>query len=328
MPQQQDSRIPVTLITGFLGAGKSTLLNTLMKDPAFSDAAVLVNEFGDIGLDTSLIRAVDDKIITLTTGCVCCSVQGELVTALRDLYFKRVRGQITEFSRLIIETSGLAIPYPILATLQNEPLTASAYRIDGIITVVDAEHAMAHLDDNTESREQIAIADRLLISKADRVDAATLSQLHSRIAHINPLAHITTMSHGDVSPELVINCFSPSHHSHVHTHDSDDHDHDHHHKHDDGITGITYQIAEGWDPKGLESRIRLFLSLNHGQILRLKGIVKCSDHTLWAVHGVRHIAYPLIQIDRCQKDLMNKVVVISKSKVENTSLLNDGPIAL
>ena len=154
----RDPRLPVTLITGFLGAEKSTLLNALIRHPDFADAAILVNEFGNIGIDSALIRSVDGTVTTLAAGCVCCAMRGELITALKDLHFKRVRGEVPEFTRLAIETSGFADPAPIFATLLNEPVLASVYRIDGIVAVIDGEHGAVQLDCRAEAVAQAAIA--------------------------------------------------------------------------------------------------------------------------------------------------------------------------
>jgi G3E family GTPase len=201
---------PVTLITGFLGAGKSTLLNAILRHPGFADAAVLINEFGDVGIDAALVRGVDGAVVTLPTGCVCCALRGEMIDALKDLHFKRARGEIPEFTRLLIETSGLADPAPILATLLKEPVLESVYRIDGIVAVADGEHGEAHLDQRAEARAQAAIADRLLISKTDRADAATVERLTARLERINPLAEIVPMRRGEVPPSLLLGCFDPT----------------------------------------------------------------------------------------------------------------------
>lgn len=319
----RDPRTPVTLITGFLGAGKSTLLNAILRHPGFADAAVLINEFGDVGIDAALVRGVDGAVVTLPTGCVCCALRGEMIDALKDLHFKRARGAVPNFTRLLIETSGLADPAPILATLLKEPVLESVYRIDGIVTVADGEHGEAHLDQRAEARAQAAIADRLLISKTDRADAATVERLTARLGRINPLAEIVPIRHGEVPPDRLLGCFDPMrarplpqpHHHH----------HDHPHDHRDGISANRLALAPGWPRAALESRIRLFLSLNDGAVLRLKGIARCADGALYALHGVRHVAYPAQPIESCPAEMENRVVLIADAPPKHSDLLSGTP---
>ncbi len=158
---------PVTLLTGYLGSGKTTLLNRVLRDPAFADCAVLVNEFGAVPIDHLLVRESSENIVVMANGCVCCSVAGDLVQALRDLYFKRAAGEIPAFRRAVIETTGLADPAPILHTLIEMPVVAARYALSGVVTTVDAEHGMATLDRHRESVKQAAVADRIVITKTD-----------------------------------------------------------------------------------------------------------------------------------------------------------------
>ncbi len=162
---------PVTVLTGFLGAGKTTLLNHLLRQPELARTAVLVNEFGEIGLDHLLVEKLDDTTVLLNAGCLCCTVRGDLARVLREML---PRARRDEISRIVIETTGLADPVPILATLMSDPVAASAYRLDGIVTVVDAVNGEAHLDTQEEAVRQVAVADRIIISKADLADPAGL----------------------------------------------------------------------------------------------------------------------------------------------------------
>lgn len=309
------SKIPVTLITGFLGAGKSTLLNALLRDPRFAGSAILVNEFGDIGIDGALVQGVDETVVTLSTGCICCAMRGEMITALRDLHFKRVRGDIAEFGRLVIETTGLADPAPILATLLRDPVAASVYRLDGIVAVIDGEHGEIHLDERAEARAQAAIADRLLISKADRATPDALERLSARLAEINPFAEIRTMAKGDAPAEALVGAFDPDRRHEPPPEGGSDHR--------DGIRSAGFPMPPNQPRAALASRIALFLMLNGGRILRLKAIARCDDGKLWAFHGVRHVAYPAEPVEDCPAHYENRAVVISEAPPEHPQLLTE-----
>src|ERR1700744_5741940 len=181
---------PVTVLTGFLGAGKTTLLNYLLRQKELAGTAVLVNEFGEIGLDHLLVEKLDENTVLLNAGCLCCTVRGDLARALRDML---PRARRDEISRIVIETTGLADPAPILATLMSDPVGASAYRLDGIVTVVDAGNGPAHLDAQREAVRQVAVADRLVIRKADLADPAPLRE---RLLALNPGAPAAEVAHG------------------------------------------------------------------------------------------------------------------------------------
>jgi G3E family GTPase len=193
---------PVVLLTGFLGSGKTTLLNRLLASPALSDSAVVINEFGSVSIDhqllPSLVRSGSERIEVLSNGCICCSVAGDLVRVLRDLYFKRASGEIPAFRRVMIETTGLADPAPVMHTLLEMPLVAARYVLSGVITTVDAQYGAAQLNAHPEAVKQAAVADRIVITKTDLVSADTTSRLASRLHALNPGATQTLSSLGDV----------------------------------------------------------------------------------------------------------------------------------
>jgi G3E family GTPase len=193
-------RIPITIITGFLGSGKSTVLGTLLRHPAMSHAAVIVNEFGEVGIDHALLAGSTESMTLLPNGCLCCSVRTDLQDTLRELFIKRRAGEVIDFDRVFIETTGLADPVPIIHALISDTMLAAHYRLDGVVTLVDAVNGSGALAQMAEAVKQVAVADRLVITKTDLASTEGVEALRTQLRAVNPQARQLEAIHGALDP--------------------------------------------------------------------------------------------------------------------------------
>jgi G3E family GTPase len=298
---------PVNLVTGFLGSGKTTLLQRLLREPALADTAVLINEFGEVGLDHHLLERIDDTMVLLQSGCLCCTIRGELSEAIKDLQSKRERGLIPAFRRLVVESTGLADPFPILSTIQADPVLKHHFRLGNIITTIDAVNGMAQLDRQPESVKQVAVADRLVLTKTDLVDAPTIETLTTRLRQLNPGAPLWRASAGAVDAEAMLShdLFAAGGRSaaarrwfaeevaarpaHRHAHDRS--------RHGDTIHtfSLVFDRPLDWTMFGIW--LTMLLHRHGTAVLRVKGILNVEGAaTPVAVHGVQHLVHPPIHM--------------------------------
>ena len=203
-PSQIAGKLPVTVITGFLGSGKSTLVKRLLTRPEMNRVAVIVNEFGEVGIDNELISEVSENMTLLSNGCLCCTVRTDLEETLRELFIKRRAGEIIDFTRVVIETSGMADPTPVVHTLLTDGMVFARYRLDGVVTLIDAVNGPGQLKDFPEAGKQVALADRMIITKTDLVQPEEVAALRADLAQANPYAAIHTAVQGEIDPALLI----------------------------------------------------------------------------------------------------------------------------
>jgi len=311
-----DARTPVVLLTGFLGSGKTTLLNAWLRSPKLGDAAVIVNEFGDIGIDSDLIAASDDRTVELTTGCLCCTVSGDLVETLRDLFARRLRGEIKHFNRVIIETTGLADPIPVLQTLMTFPV-AREYSLARVVSAVEAPQGATTLDRYRESVRQVAVADDIVVTKLDLVRSAP-DALERRLREINPGARIWQATLAD-TPDLVEAFTTDAHDLKTrpgaandwlndlalhgdgqgHAHETAGHTHHHEHSHHDENV-ITFSLA--FDEPLHWEHVAAWLDalvIAHGEdLLRVKGIFRIvGREEPIVVQAVQKLFHPPFALD-------------------------------
>lgn len=321
-------KIPIILLTGFLGSGKTTLLGNLLHHPDFKDTAVVVNEIGTVGLDHHLVQGASESVLVLENGCVCCTARDDLASVLAELFWNRLYRKIPRFSRVVIETTGIATPGPIAQTITGDPLVLERFRLNRVVTTVDALQVGRQIADYREVVEQIMGADLLLVTKTDLADPAALAALKPLLHSLNPSAEIAQASMGDLAPDLVFGApqatagiVSRTVHQHDHAQDhghDHDHDHGHDHDHDHGhghghdhrhdaeaslsahgnrIHQITARIDAPPPQAALVAALGDLMRDPEAGLVRIKGIVRPSDSAeAMVIQAAGDIVHPLVAI--------------------------------
>jgi G3E family GTPase len=336
-----DVPIPVSVITGFLGAGKTTLLNRLVRRPEMARCAVVINEFGDIPLDHELVERVDENMVALASGCLCCTVRGDLIETLGDLWQRQAEGKTPRFDRVVIETTGLADPAPILHSLMSAKELVGRYRLEGVISLVDGVVGAATLDAHPEAVKQAAVADRLVLTKTD-IAQDGLDVLRRRLHTLNPAAPVIEAVMGEVDPARLLdaglyNAATKTHDvqhwlneeayrdDHAHDHDHGDDDHDHHHidvnRHDDHIKSFCITRDAPVSGTMMARFLEILVASFGDKLLRVKGILNISGHPERpaVIHGVQHVFHPLQWLERWpSEDRRTRLVFITRDVAPDT----------
>ena len=289
------AKTPVTLVTGFLGSGKTTLISRLLGHPDMGETAIIVNELGDVGIDHHLLRRVDERTVLLRSGCVCCTLRGDLADELRDLLSRRERGEIPAFRRVVVETTGLADPAPVVYTLLSEPVVRHHYALETVVATVDAVHGLRH----DESLKQAAIADTLVVTKCDLAEAAPVMR---SLEQLNPAAEVIESSFGEVEPGRLFE--RPA---------RDPRDvvpsaHEHH-----GIGAVTLFLDEEVDWIAFGIWLTMLLQARGQNVLRVKGLLNVGAEGPLLINGVQHAVHPPEHLDAWpDEDRRSRIVFIGR----------------
>lgn len=326
------NRIAVTIFTGFLGSGKTTLLNRVLKDPLLTDTAVIVNEFGEVGIDNLLVEQADDGVIELSNGCLCCTIRGQLVDSLASLVDRLQTGRIKSLKHVVIETTGLADPAPILQALLGHPAMVQSFAIDGVITTVDAVNGLETLARHKEARNQVAFADRIVLTKTDLIeDKKTLEPLMRELGKLNPTAEILYSDAAHCPPSALVNIGvfdlskkAPDIKNWLGKEEEHEHHHHHHdvNRHSDTIHAFSLTHDKPIPYFALEAFIDL-LRANHGaKMLRMKGIVELEEDPSRPVviHGVQTLFHPPVRLSKWPEGRHETRLVMITDGIDETTV--------
>jgi len=322
-------KLPVTLITGFLGSGKTTLLKRLLRDPGMKRAAVIINEFGEVGIDHELIASSSEQMTLLSNGCLCCTVRTDLQETLRELFIKRRAGDVIDFDRVFVETTGLADPVPVLHTLQTDAMLGAQYRLDCVVTLVDAVNGLQNLGDTPEAAKQAAVADRIVITKSDIAERGAVAALEARLERMNPYAARSVAINGEVevaflrdvgpgstraTPQDLERWLAPSGEGRpaegaylgervrAGAHDASI-----------GSFCLWFEQPFTWDT--FSAAVQVLTSLRGPDLLRVKGLVNVSgERGPVVVQGAQHVFHPPVTLDAwTSEDRRSRIVFVTRN---------------
>jgi G3E family GTPase len=298
------ARLPVTVVTGFLGSGKTTLIRALLRKPEGANTAIVVNEYGEIGIDDALLRTSSDATVLLGNGCLCCEVRSDLQETLRALFIERGRGAVPSFERVVIETSGLADPGPVLQTFGTDRALAGEFHLQALVTVIDAVTGAGNLARMPEARKQVALADRIVLSKTDLADADRRDQLLADIAALSA-APVASAVDGDIMPAFLLDDppvatrpIDPGGHAHTH-----------------GIESFSLIFPEPLSWPAFQQAMALLAALRGPDLLRVKGLVAlagCQGPVV--IHQVQHVSHPPVElVDWPDADHRSRLVFVTRN---------------
>jgi G3E family GTPase len=321
-------KIPVTIITGFLGSGKTTLISELVRHPEMNRVALVINEVGEIGIDHDLIESSTENISLLSNGCICCSVRTDMQETLRDLFAKRSVGEVFDFDRVIIETTGLADPAPVLQTLVSDTLLEAQFRFDGLVTLVDVVNFPIMVQTQKEIVKQIAIADKLFLTKSDLINSASLATIQNQIRELNNLAPMIVITQGKVSPLELMNLGLSSTKSSSkilsflgEQTESGKYLGQFVQAHDSGIQTLSLRFTDPFTWEAFSSALDLLSNLRGPDLLRMKGIINVSGQPV-VVQGVQHIFHPPVHLKDWPSDDHNSRMVFITRHIEEKLIRN------
>lgn len=297
-------RLPVALVTGFLGSGKTTLLSRLLGRPGLGETAVIVNELGEVAIDHHLLRRVDERTVLLANGCLCCTLRGDLADELRDLLSRRTRGEIPAFQRVLVETTGLADPAPILNTLLAEPVVRHHFEPGAVLATVDAVNGLGQLEREAETVKQVVVADRLVVTKTDVADRDEVARLEERLRALNPAAELLEVSFGEVEPAVLLAAGNgdprelrmpevPAHGSDLHP------------------FVLFLERPVEWTAFGIW--LTMLLQARGNDVLRVKGLLNVGGPGPVVLNGVQHVVYPPEHLEAWpDEDRRSRIVFIAR----------------